>query len=609
MLRQEDTLNLDAVAVAYRTGRATPGSLIKDILSRISERGDDHVWICRVSGEELIARAHWLEVEGQGNLALYGVPFAVKDNIDVEGYPTTAGCPAYSYIAKESAPVVQKLLDAGAIFIGKTNLDQFATGLVGVRSPYGIPANPFDAEYIPGGSSSGSAVAVSSGLVSFALGTDTAGSGRVPAAFNNIVGLKPTRGALSIRGVVPACRSLDCVSILALTASDAKAVLDVAAEFDSKDPFSRKQAIGTHVAALPTRFHFAIPQDKQLEFFGNCEAAQLFSAAAERLEKLGGIPVEIDFEPFQEAARLLYEGPWLAERQIAVGGFIESHPNDVHPVTKSIIEKAKTFSAADAFQAYYRLKEIQTLTSEVWDTAEVLLTPTAGTIYKTAEVEADPITLNSNLGYYTNFLNLLDLAAVAVPAGFLENNLPFGVTLVGPAFSDSFLADLGASYMHAVGGTLGATNNSYPALHKPRGNAITGDAAETITVAVVGAHMTDLPLNYQLTERGGTFAANAKTAPTYKLFVLDTDPPLRPGMVRMAGGRSIELELWELPISEFGGFVAQIPSPLGIGTVKLENGKKVQGFLCESHVLANAEDISAYGGWRAYLAAQPLSSS
>ena len=461
---KEMALDIAGLTRLYRDGELTPGALVTGLIERIEGRGGDHVWIHRMAEADLLARAKALEEEGPEGLPLYGIPFAIKDNMDIAGLTTTAGCPAYAYVAEETAPAVARLLDAGAILVGKTNLDQFATGLVGVRTPYGIPGNSFDSSYIPGGSSAGSAVAVAAGLVSFSLGTDTAGSGRVPAAFNNIVGLKPTRGLLSCRGVVPACRSLDCVSIFALTGTDAAAVLEVAGAYDPGDAFSRRPPKGFSVAPepAPATFRFGVPRAEQLEFFGNDAAAALFDAAVERLERLGGDKTLIDFEPFQDTARLLYDGPWVEERRAAVGDFIAANQAETHPVTRKIIMEGKRYSAVDAYRAYYRLRELKQQTEPVWDDIEILVTPTAGTIYSIAEVEADPIRLNANLGYYTNYMNLLDLSAVAVPAGLQPDGLPFGVTLATPAYCEQRLLAIGGAAHRATGLPMGATGLPLP---------------------------------------------------------------------------------------------------------------------------------------------------
>jgi allophanate hydrolase len=514
---------------------------------------------------------------GAASGPLAGKTFAAKDNIDVAGLPTTAACPEFSCIAKETAPAVQRLLDAGATLAGKTNLDQFATGLVGVRSPYGVPKNSINPEYIPGGSSSGSAVAVATGEVDFSLGTDTAGSGRVPAAFNNIVGLKPTRGLISTRGVVPACRSLDCVSIFARTAAEAGRVLDVLRGFDPADPFSRPASPPSRV--MPTTFEgcrVGVPRRSQLEFFGNTEAPALFRAF---VQKLGAQVVEIDFAPFLETARLLYEGPWVAERYAAIREFIERKPEALHPVTRRIIEGAKRHGAIEAFEAYYRLQELRRQVAPVWNDIDVLVTPTAGTIYRVSEVEADPVRLNSNLGYYTNFMNLLDLAAIAVPAGFQKNGLPFGATIAAPAFTDHALV------------VLGGLANGETIPPRPAG----------IQVAVCGAHMSGLPLNPQLAERGARLVRTCRTARAYRLYALTEFNPPRPGMLRDEGGAAIEVEVWDVPSHAFGSFMAGIPAPLGIGTLTLEDGSEVKGFLCEAHAVRGARDITALGGWRQYL--------
>jgi allophanate hydrolase len=515
---------------------------------------------------------------------LAGKTFAVKDNMDVAGLPTTAACPEFSYIAKETAPAVQRLLDAGAVLVGKTNLDQFATGLVGVRSPYGVPKNPFNAEYIPGGSSSGSAVAVATGQVDFSLGTDTAGSGRVPAAFNNIVGLKPTRGLISTRSIVPACRSLDCVSIFARTAPEAANVFDVVRAFDAADAFSRPAA--PPARAMPRTFEGArigVPQQDQLEFFGNADTPALFDAFIARLRDLGAVVSTIDFSAFQETARLLYEGPWVAERYAAIREFIERKPEALHPVTREIIGGATRHRAIEAFQGYYRLQELRRRVAPVWQGIDVLVTPTAGTIYKVSEVAADPVRLNSNLGYYTNFMNLLDLAAIAVPAGFQRDGLPFGVTLAAPAFTDDALLALG-----------GMAHQGFSSPRKRTDDTV-------VAIAVCGAHLSGLPLNHQLTERGARLVRKCRTSPAYRLYALTEFDPPRPGLVRGEGGAAIEVEVWDLPAQHFGSFMAGIPAPLGIGSVALEDGSEVKGFLCEAHAVRSAPDITTLGGWRQYL--------
>jgi allophanate hydrolase len=597
VLQANDPLDLHSLGARYRAGSLRPSQLVAGILQRIERRGDDKVWIHRLPAAELEARAAELERRGPNGLPLYGIPFAIKDNIDLAGHPTTAACPDFAYVAKANAAVVESLLAAGALPLGKTNLDQFATGLVGVRSPYGVPGNTFDADFIPGGSSSGSAVAVAAGLASFSLGTDTAGSGRVPAAFNNLVGLKPTRGLLSTRGVVPACWSLDCVSIFALTAADAAAVLRSARGFDAADPFSRREA--SPARAMPRSFagcKFGVPRADQLEFFGNPDAPALFEAMLVRLERLGGERVTIDFEPFLETARLLYEGPWVAERYVAIREFIERRPEALHPVTRDIIGGATRHRAIDAYAAYYRLKALQRKTAPVWDSVDILVAPTAGTIYRIAEVEADPVRLNSNLGRYTNFMNLLDLSAIAVPAGFQRDGMPFGVTLIAPAFADEALCALGAPAQRAAVDKMGATGLALPA-------AQSSDAAsgQTIRLAVCGAHMSGLPLNHQLTERGARLARKCCTAPHYRLYALTAFTPPRPGMLRTDAGGAIEVEVWDVPSAALGSFVDGIPEPLGIGTVTLDDGQQVKGFLCEARATQGARDITSLGSWRQFI--------
>ena len=579
-----DPLGIAALRAAYASG-ASPQAVVGRIHDAIARRGDDHVWIHvvpRAHAEAEAARVAERRARGEA-LPLYGLPFAVKDNIDVAGLPTTAGCPDFAYAATTTAPVVQRLLDAGAILIGKTNLDQFATGLVGVRSPYGTPINPFGAAWVPGGSSSGSAVAVAAGLSSFALGTDTAGSGRVPAAFNDLVGIKPTRGLVSARGVVPACRTLDCVSIFSRTVADGAEVLAVAAGYDPDDPYSRPAAPPATAPPWPPRV--GVPRRADLEFFGDADAARLFEVVREHWRGLGAALVEIDFAPFRDAARLLYQGAWVAERYAAIRAFVDARPEALHPVTRAIIEGARALSAADAFDAAYALAALRRRADTAWESIDVLLTPTTGTVYSVAAVEADPIRLNANLGHYTNFVNLLDLCAVAVPAGVLPSGVPWGVTLVGPAFQDDRLLRLAARFRGEA--------DPAPAL---------APAGPTVRLAVCGAHLRGLPLNAQLTGLGGRLERATRTAASYRLYALPGGPPARPGLVRVArGGAAIEVEVWALPADAFGPFVAGIPAPLGIGTVTLEDSSTVPGFLCEAWAIEGAADITTFGGWRAYI--------
>lgn len=458
---ERGSLEIPTLRKLYAGNALKPADVVRAVYRRLDRL--DHVWITRVPLAQALERAAELE-RGARGLPLYGLPFAVKDNIDAAGFPTTAACKEFARTPARSATVVDRLLRAGAILIGKTNLDQFATGLVGVRSPYGPVPNAFNPRYISGGSSSGSAAAVAAGMVSFALGTDTAGSGRVPAAFNNLVGLKPTRGVLSCAGVLPACRTLDCVSLLTLTVADARAVLRVVKGFDGADPFSRAEADRLDVApARPATFRFGVPRPADLQFFGDREAPDVFARALRVLEGMGGRRVEIDFTPFREAAKLLYEGPWVAERLAAVQDFYAARPEAFLPVTRKIIGGAARFTAVDAFNGLYRLQALKTQAAAEWARMDVLAVPTTGTIYTIEQVDADPVRLNTNLGYYTNFVNLLDLCALALPAGFRKDGLSFGVTLAAPGLADGLLCALGEEYHARLGGRLGATGHTLPA--------------------------------------------------------------------------------------------------------------------------------------------------
>ena len=622
-------LDIAALRQQYLAGSLQPLQVVKDILARI---GDDphRVWIHRLPLDEIQRYIVALQDKDPAELPLYGIPFAIKDNIDLAGAPTTAGCAEYAYHPQRHATVVRQLINAGAIPIGKTNLDQFATGLNGTRSPHGACRNAINPDYISGGSSSGSAVAVALGLASFSLGTDTAGSGRVPAAFNNLVGVKPTRGWLSTRGVVPACRSLDCVSIFALNTEDASTVLSVATMLDELDAYSRQALTYSFDFGRAESFRFGVPREDQLQFFGNQDAAALFQKSVAAMEAIGGQKVEIDFLPFLKSARLLYEGPWVAERYAAIREFFDAHAVAINPVVREIIAGAKKFSAADTFDGMYKLEALRKEAALVWDKIDCLLTPTAGTIYRIAEMEADPIKLNANLGYYTNFMNLLDCAAVAVPAGFQQDGLPFGVTLVAPAHQDVPLLHLaerllGITNRHSGAGRnsvkedipqsgqnqcvepLARTNLNHLDSGLRRNDASPDSIAKLAAgrgrVAVCGAHLAGLPLNHQLTSRGAHLVARTHSSPDYKLYALPGGPPYRPGMVRVPqGGSAIEVEVWEMADREFGSFVTGIPAPLGIGTLTLADGSSVTGFICEQYGVQGAEDISHFGGWRAYLA-------
>lgn len=581
-------LALDSLRSAYESG-TKPSDVVEDVYTRIETEGMRPVWISLVPRARALKRAQDLLTNDRRSLPLYGVPFAVKDNIDAAGMETTAGCPAFAYRPNHSATVVRRLEEAGAILIGKTNMDQFATGLVGVRSPYGACSSVFSSEHISGGSSSGSAVVVAKGLVSFSLGTDTAGSGRVPAAFNNLVGLKPTRGAISTSGVIPACRSLDCISIFAATCGDTKSIFEQARGFDAADSYSRcwKEAAGLWLGNAP---RFGVPHESQLEFFGDEAARDLYFESIGALEDLGGRRVEIDLTPFRAAADLLYAGPWVAERLAAIESFFAEHAEEIDPVVRGIISGGTKYSAVDCFNAQYRLSELRRETSDILKTVDFLLLPTSPTTYKIAEVDADPIRLNSNLGYYTNFVNLLDLAAVALPAGFRPNGLPFGVSLIGPKFSDTALL-YSADQLH------GLLMNSVASLAAPS----TPPGFTLITV--VGAHLAGQPLNYQLTSRGACLLKTTRTAACYRLYALDGSVPPKPGLIRDPGfhGGGIEVEVWAIPMTRFGSFVSLVVAPLGIGSLELMDGTWVQGFICEPYAAQNAREITQLGGWRAYL--------
>ena len=553
----------------YRTGLTTVRRRLTELYRAASE-APAGIWISLISEAQLEQYLARLERLPPDSLPLYGIPFAVKDNIDLAGLPTTAACPAYAYTPERSARVVELLVEAGAVPLGKTNMDQFATGLVGVRSPYGVTPNRLAPGYVAGGSSSGSAAALTHGLCSFSLGTDTAGSGRIPAAFNELVGVKPSRGLLSTRGVVPACRTLDCVSIFALTLEDAEILLEVTAKFDPEDAYSRA---APKVNPLPRRWKFGVPRDEELEFFGNCAYRDAFSRAVRRMEAAGGKRVTIDFAPFLAAARLLYEGPWVFERYAAVGGFIESHPGAALPVIETIITPGQTPHPSEVFRGMYRLQECKAKADAELAKVDLLLTPTAGTIYRIDEVEADPIRLNSNLGYYTNYMNLLDYAALAIPAE-RAGKLPFGVTLVGRAFDDGRLLEAARRFR----------------------------LAEPYTVAVCGAHLAGMPLHSELEELGARFLGSAETAPRYRMYALEKGSVPKPALLRTEkDGTSFYVELYELSENAFARFVARIPPPLGLGMLELRDGSRVPGFIGETVAAECGRDISGFADWRAYI--------
>jgi allophanate hydrolase len=587
------TLSLDIgnLAALYDEKKTTPEAVIDEVYARIHAKGVQPDWIALVEKETAKERARQAP---RG--PLYGIPFAVKDNIDVAGMPTTCACPAFAYTAERSATAVERLQAAGAILIGKTNLDQFATGLNGTRSPYGIPTSVFDPDYISGGSSSGSAVVVASGLVSFSLGTDTAGSGRVPAGFNNIVGLKPTKGLISTRGLVPACKSQDTISIFALTVADATKVAESAIAFDKEDCFSRSDAPPFAVESVGRPLKVGVP-NSPLSFFEDSEYRRLYLHTIDRLAGLGVEITPFNYTPFRDTATMLYDGPWVAERLYAIENLPE---HELNPVVGDIIRGGRSKTALQTFESLYRLASLRQAADAEWKRMDVMLLPTAGTTYKISDMLSDPIRLNSNLGTYTNFVNLLDLAALAVPAGFRDDGIPFGVTLIGRAFSDGKLATIGDAVHRALlDAKLGGTQ---AVLSDTKRVAVHPAKKKTVQVAVVGAHLSGQPLNGQLTERDAIFRETSRTAAGYRLYALPGTTPPKPGLVyEGTGPGAIEVEIWEMDDAAFGSFVALIPAPLGIGTLVLEDGQQVKGFLCESHATVGAEDITSFGGWRAWL--------
>ncbi len=585
-------LDLTRLADLYKTNEVRPVEVVARIQERVAAFSDPAVWIHRVSPEELNAQAVAVEKRRAAGemLPLYGVPFAVKDNIDVAGQSTTAACPAFAYVARETAPVVRRFQEAGALLVGKTNLDQFATGLVGDRSPYGACRNVFDPAFVSGGSSSGSAIAVAAGLVSFALGTDTAGSGRVPAGCNNVVGLKPTHGLLSMEGVVPACRSLDCVSILALTVVDARTIFEVA----------RGVTITTSGrTAAPTVC--AVPRDEDLEFFGDEAQAKLYRQSLGRLEQMGGRLVTVDFRPFREVAALLYDGPWLAERLAGVGDFVQEHPEALHPITRAILQGGASVTGVEVFKGLHRLQALRAVCGKVFEQAEVLVVPTMPTIPTLKQVEADSVGWSRRLGHYTNFVNLLQLAALAVPGGFTPRGLPGGITLIGPAGSDSRLCEIGVAWQRVLDLPLGATRERLPAVVGGSEEGIARPADGQVRVSVAGAHLRGQPLHPALLQTGARFVRVCRTAPRYRFMgFLDLAPP-RPGLLRVEqGGGAVTVEIYDLPMEGFGRLVASVAPPLAIGTVELADGEMVKGFLCESAAAAKALDITDFGGWIAF---------
>ncbi len=562
-----------------------PVAMAEAALATDRAHADPALWITRVPDAAVLDRARVLEAEGPRGRPFWGVCFAVKDNLDVAGLPTTAACPEYAYTPGVSAPPVQRLLNAGAIVLGKANLDQFATGLVGVRSPYGVPRNVFDPALVPGGSSSGSACAVAAGIVRFALGTDTAGSGRVPAGFGNIVGIKPTIGSVSTTGLVPACRSIDTVSVFARSVDEGLAVLRVIAGFDADDRYSR-------AASVPHLRRAAAAPGGRL---GVIDAAALCSpevAAVYRtvVASLPGAEI-VDIAGFLAIARLLYDGPWVAERTAALRDVVEQRPQILHPVTRRVLEQGLQRRTVDAFDAFHALAQARRDAASLFAHVDALLLPTVPFCPTLAELAADSIGPNARLGAFTNFVNLCDLAAIAVPGGFDANGRPVGVTLVGPAWSEGRLAAMADTLHRAATDRIGAT-----AVKLPPAAAADPVMADETALFCIGAHMSGLPLNAQVTALGGRFIREVRTRAEYRLYDLGN----RPGLVRTAAGAAIAGEVWALPRTAVGALLELVPPPLGFGTVALEDGPCL-GFLAETAGVAGAADITAHGGWRGWL--------
>lgn len=586
-------ISIQSLKHTYLSGQQSPREFITclaESLQAQQEISPDPAWICLASPAQIEAQLSHLETLSPASLPLLGVPFAVKDNIDVKGWTTTAACPEFAYIAKHTATVVRKLIQAGAILIGKTNLDQFATGLVGTRSPFGAVPNTFNPDFVSGGSSSGSASVVARGLVCFSLGTDTAGSGRVPAGFNNIVGMKPTPGLVSIEGVLPACKTLDCISIFAATATQASTVLSVmqssSIELDTEPQFHPVHKVMAH---FPATLRIGIPLVP--EFLGNTEYKKAFNKAITTARNMGAIVRQIDFSPFNRVASLLYNGPWVAERYVTVEDILVSKPDAVDPTVAKVVGLAKQFSAADAFKALYELKELETVTKAIWNECDVLLVPTAPTHPTLKDVEENPIQRNSELGTYTNFVNLLEMSAIAMPAGLTESNMPFGVTFIAPGGYDQALLALGEQWQ--------ALHTLAPGAPQSR---TLGSNNPILRIAVVGAHLQGMPLHQQLLDRHCRLVKSTHTSASYQLFALANTTPPKPGLVRtQSNGQRIELEIYDMPAHYVGSFLELIPAPLGLGSIELEDGSWVKGFICEPWAIHEAEDISHFGGWRAYI--------
>jgi allophanate hydrolase len=595
---QNLSMSLSSLRAGYLQKQLSLRDVVDTVISRCEAHADNPVWIHRLTREQLEPYVAQLEQRDPASLPLYGVPFAIKDNIDLANVPTTAACREFAFTPEKSAFVVQLLIDAGAIPIGKTNLDQFATGLNGTRSPYGAPRNSFNPEYISGGSSSGSSVAVALGQVSFSLGTDTAGSGRVPAAFNNLIGVKPSRGLLSVSGVLPAGHSIDCVTLFCLNCNDAETLLALTARFDAADEYSRAAAL-TMSAATQRKLKIGIAGNEQLAFFGDSGYATAYEQFIAGLRKQDVELVNVDISPLLECARLLYEGPYVAERYAAIEAFVKESAELMNPVVRAIIEPATKFDAISTFKAEYRRQQLLQQSRPLFADVDCLLLPTAGALFTLQQLQEEPIKRNSELGYYTNFMNLLDLASIAIPAGFTSAKLPFGVTLIGNTFSDFELLAIGHRLLSSTPITEGATGQSWkpaPLVHSGSGY---------VPIAVCGAHLSGMALNHQLLSRNARLLQETRSAPHYRLYALAGGPPFRPGMIRVAeNGAAIIVEVWEVPTESVGSFLAGIGQPLGLGKIELENGQWVTAFICEGHAVSTATDITHFGGWRAYMASR-----
>ncbi|KAB8133094.1 allophanate hydrolase [Gracilibacillus oryzae] len=570
-------LSVEWLREMYQTEELTPVMVIQEIIRRAEEDEDMSIWITPPSMERIQPYLDGLETINPADAPLWGIPFAIKDNIDLKGIPTTAGCAEYAYTPAEHATVVERLITAGAIPVGKTNLDQFATGLVGTRSPYGETKNALRKDLISGGSSSGSAVSVAVGQAAFALGTDTAGSGRVPASLNNLVGFKSSVGAWPKKGVVPACESIDCVTVFADSMETALEVDEAVRGVDEKDPWSK--AYAKPGKELPGKI--ILPKEP-IDFFGPF-AEEYRKAWEKTLKQLEQLPIPItyvDYELFAATAQILYGGPWVAERWEALGDFITQHPGASFPVTEQILRSgsADEYDAAALFKAIHTLQQYKL---EAWKLLEnaVLITPTNAGTWTREQVRINPIGTNSDMGRFTNHCNLLDLCAIAIPSFEAGENLPFGITIFATADKESLVCGMADLLVN-------------------EGKQTEAASKDTTLVAVCGLHMRGFALEKQMKELGAKFIREDQTAAKYQFIKLPTNPA-KPGLIKQkTGGGSINIELWEMPSVGFGTFVTSIPSPLGIGKIELQDGSEVPGFICEDYAKQGAEDITHLKSWR-----------